>query len=87
VAVFISGAFTATRKAPAPSATKPAPALTMADISRLVQAGISEDLIIAKLRKNGKAFDPGTDDLCSRSCIGCGRAGRVPDEVGVYCNM
>ena len=45
------------------SGTLPAPTLTVEDIGRLVQAGISEDLIIAKLRKNGKAFDLSTDEL------------------------
>lgn len=45
------------------SGTQPAPSLTVDDICRLVQAGISEDLIIAKLRKNGKAFDLSTDEL------------------------
>lgn len=37
--------------------------LTVADIRRLVQAGLPEDLIIAKIRQNGKAFDLTTDEL------------------------
>src|ERR1022692_2809188 len=51
------------RESQGPSGTLPAPTLTVEDIGRLVQAGISEDLIIAKLRKNGKAFDLSTDEL------------------------
>ncbi len=51
------------RESQTPNGTQPAPTLTVEDIGRLVQAGISDDLIIAKLRKNGKAFDLSTDDL------------------------
>jgi hypothetical protein len=72
--LVISGAITAApagaqsrdsgaRESQGPSGTLPAPTLTVEDIGRLVQAGISEDLIIAKLRKNGKAFDLSTDEL------------------------
>ena len=38
-------------------------ALTIADVTRMVKAGLSEDLVIAQIRKNGKAFDLTTDDL------------------------
>jgi hypothetical protein len=72
--LVISGAITAAlagaqshdsgaRESQGQSGTQPAPTLTVEDIGRLVQAGISEDLIIAKLRKNGKAFDLSTDEL------------------------
>ena len=47
----------------AQSGTAAAPTLTVEDVSRLAQAGISEDLIIAKVRKNGKAFDLSTDQI------------------------
>jgi hypothetical protein len=74
--LVISGAVTAAlagaqshdsseRESQRPSGTQPATTLTVEDIGRLVQAGLSEDLIIAKLRKNGKAFDLSTDELLS----------------------
>lgn len=37
--------------------------LSVDGIVELVQAGLSEDLIIAKIRQNGKAFDLGVDEL------------------------
>lgn len=37
--------------------------LTVEQVAQLVQAGLSEDLIIAKIRKNGKAFDLSTEQL------------------------
>ncbi len=37
--------------------------LTVEQIVQLVQAGLPEDLIIAKIRKNGKAFDLSTEQL------------------------
>ncbi|MEK7992817.1 MAG: hypothetical protein AAB403_03330 [Planctomycetota bacterium] len=35
----------------------------MDDVIQLVQAGLSEDLVIAKVKKNGKAFDLSTNQL------------------------
>jgi hypothetical protein len=45
--------------APAP---KPAE-LTVEQVVQLVQAGLSDDLVIAKIKKNNKAFDLSTDEL------------------------
>ncbi|HLJ44427.1 MAG TPA: hypothetical protein VKU01_00380 [Bryobacteraceae bacterium] len=55
------------KKAPAPArksaaATKPA-GLTVDDVCRLAQAQVSDDLIIAQIRKNEKPFDLGVDDI------------------------
>jgi len=60
-------------QAPAPrvSSPKAAPAasqrsdayLSVEDVVQLVQAGLSEDLVIAKIVKNGKAFDLSTSEL------------------------
>lgn len=36
---------------------------TVADVVRMAQAGISDEIIIARLRNEGKAFDLSTDDL------------------------
>ena len=38
---------------------------TVDDVVKLVEAGLSEDLVIAKIRQNGKAFDLGVDELLS----------------------
>ena len=37
--------------------------LTVEQVAQLVQVGLSEDMIIAKIRKNGKAFDLSTEQL------------------------
>ena len=50
----------------AATATSPPPkpqGLTIDGIVSMVEAGISEDVIIARLRKDDKAFDLGSDDL------------------------
>lgn len=55
--------------APAPAPVQqvkpqpPANELTVEQVAQLVQAGLSEDLVIAKIRKNGKAFDLSTEQL------------------------
>ena len=53
------------RSSPAQTAPQPTstPQLTVDDIVKLVQAGLSEDLVLAKIRQNGKAFDLGVDKL------------------------
>jgi len=45
-----------------PVAPKPA-GITVNDVVSLVDAGLSDDLIITKLRKEDKAFDLSTDDM------------------------
>lgn len=42
---------------------QPAPALTVEEIVRLTRAGVAEDLIAAKIKKNGKAFDLNADEI------------------------
>ncbi|MGA8026473.1 MAG: hypothetical protein WB992_04965 [Bryobacteraceae bacterium] len=37
--------------------------LTVEEVVRLTRAGFSEDIIITKIKKNGKAFDLSTDEL------------------------
>jgi hypothetical protein len=37
--------------------------LTVEEVARLARAGFSEDLIITKIKRNGKAFDLSTDEL------------------------
>jgi len=48
--------------------TSPAPqpngkSLTVADVAKLLESGIGEDIVIAKVKQEGKAFDLSTDDL------------------------
>lgn len=53
-------------KAPAPQKAAPTPAprgLTVDGVLTMVQAGLSDDVIIARLRKEHKAFDLSPDDL------------------------
>ena len=47
----------------------PAP-LTIDEIVKLQQAGFSEDVIITKIKKNGKAFDLSTEELVDLHKIG-----------------
>lgn len=47
-------------EAPGPTAE---PKLTVEEVLRRTRAGISEDLIIAAVKKNGKAFDLNTDEI------------------------
>lgn len=37
--------------------------LTVAEVTKLAKAGLSEDIIIQQIRKNGQAFDLSTDEL------------------------
>jgi hypothetical protein len=37
--------------------------LTLHDVVQLSQTGLSEDLIVTKIKKNGKAFDLSTEEL------------------------
>jgi len=48
---------------PPARAQSKAAGMTTDDVLQLVQAGLSEEVIIAKLRKNGKAFDLSTAQL------------------------
>lgn len=62
------GAAPATTAAPSAAASAaPSPttssALTIDGVISLVSAGISDDLIIAKIQKSGQAFDLSTDDM------------------------
>jgi len=47
----------------APSGAPTPEALTVDGVISLVGAGISDDLVIAKIRKSGQAFDLSTDDM------------------------
>src|SRR4051794_41482810 len=44
-------------------AERPAVPLTVEEVVRLSRAGVAEDVIAAKIKKNGKAFDLNTDEL------------------------
>jgi len=44
-------------------AQKASAALTVEDVTKLSKAGLSEDIIIQQIRKNGKAFDLSTEQL------------------------
>jgi hypothetical protein len=43
--------------------TVPAPRLSIEEVVKLCQAGFSEELVITKIKKNGKPFDLNTDEL------------------------
>jgi hypothetical protein len=51
---------------PAPSATP----LSVEDIVRLSKDGISEDVLVAKIKKNGKAFDLSPDEIVELNKLG-----------------
>ncbi len=44
--------------------------LTVEEVIKLHQSGFAEDLIIAKIKKNGKAFDLSTDELLELKKLG-----------------
>jgi hypothetical protein len=46
-----------------PPPAKPSPALTVDGIISMVEAGISDEVIVARIRKEGKTFDLTPDDL------------------------
>ncbi|MEK7154131.1 MAG: hypothetical protein AAB792_01075 [Patescibacteria group bacterium] len=49
---------------PLPTESQPATTeLTVEQVVQLIQAGLSEDLVIAKIKKNNKAFDLSTEQL------------------------
>lgn len=54
------------------SSLQAAQGLTVEDIVKLTEAGLSEDVIVARIRKNGKAFDLSTDDLLKLKKVGVG---------------
>ena len=64
----------AIKKTPAKTATKSAAptdaALTNRDVIRLVQAKISEDLIVAKIRQSKTRFDTSVDALVALKAAG-----------------
>jgi hypothetical protein len=48
---------------PGGQSVTPASALTVEEIVKLSRAGFSEELIVTKIKKNGKAFDLSTEEL------------------------
>jgi hypothetical protein len=58
-----SGPGSAGTAGPAPAGTARAPSLTVDEVISLIGAGISGDLIIAKIRTSGQTFDLSTDDM------------------------
>jgi hypothetical protein len=61
--------------APLVAMASPAEVLTNASVIRLVQAGLAEPVIIAKIRASTPAFDLSTDSLIALKAAG------VPDNV------
>jgi hypothetical protein len=55
-------------------AQEPGTGLSIADVSKMLTAGIGEDLVIAKIVKNGRAFDLSTDDLIALKKAGASNA-------------
>ena len=53
------------QSSPRPRTVKSASGLTAEDVVKLAKAGLSEDIIILQIRKNGQAFDLSTDQLIS----------------------
>lgn len=56
----------------------PGRSLTVEEVVKLAQGGFADDLIITKIRKNGKAFDLSTDELIELKKAG------VSDQVVKY---
>ena len=50
--------------------SKPAAPLTVEEVVQLSKAGFAEDVIVTKIRKNGKAFDLSTEELVELKKIG-----------------
>lgn len=50
--------------------TKPGGSFTVEEAVKLSQAGFSEELIITKIKKNGKAFDLSTEELLELKNVG-----------------
>jgi len=57
------GAISGTAPASTTAGTAPPAGLTVDGVISLISAGISDDLIIAKIRKSGQMFDLSTDDM------------------------
>src|SRR6478672_12240375 len=51
-------------------AQKPNALLTLEDVVKLQQSGVSEETIVTKIRKNGKAFDLSADELIELKKLG-----------------
>ncbi len=64
--------------APAPAVAPVTKSLTVAEIITLSQAGLSEDVIVAKIKKNGQAFDLSPDQLLQLNTA------KVSDKVIQY---
>lgn len=62
-------------QAAARPAAKPVGGLTAEDVIKLAKAGLSEDIIIRQIKKNGRAFDLSTDQLLAL------KAANVSDRV------
>ncbi len=60
---------------------RPAPGLSVEEVIQLVQAGLSEDLVIDRIKKNGKAFDLSTDQLLQLK-----KAGATNNTIKVMMN-
>jgi len=63
---------------PAATATPAAQHLTVEDVIKLSQAGLSEDVVITKIKKNGQAFDLSPDQLLQL------KSAKVSDKVLEY---
>jgi hypothetical protein len=55
-----------------PAAATPSKALTVEDVVKLSKAGLSDDTIIQKIRKNGQAFDLSPDQMIQLKSAGVG---------------
>lgn len=64
--VLLAAALSRSAAQPAPSAAP----LSVEDIVKLSKDGISEDVLIAKIKKNGKAFDLSPDELVELKKLG-----------------
>ena len=63
LALLLATALSRSAAQPAPSAAP----LSVEDIVKLSKEGISEDVLVAKIKKNGKAFDLSPDELVERT--------------------
>jgi hypothetical protein len=63
VALIALVALTALCPVQAAPAAQAGSGMAVGDVVKLIQSGIGEEIIIAKLKKDGKAFDLSTDDL------------------------
>jgi len=63
IGLFAWSGLSAGQTAARPKAAAPAKGLTVEDVIKLAKAGLSEDIILQQIRKNGRAFDLSTDQL------------------------